>query len=708
GGTDAGGTDAGGTDAGGTDAGGTDAGGTDAGGTDAGGTDAGGTDTGGTDAGGTDTGGTDAEVLKIAYLLDSKIKGISYTTSSGLTGVTDINGTFRYKEDDTKISFSIGSVPIGSINPFYIEPGGKTFVTQLLDEPTPMIQEPLPGLAVPRKVLLLQLLQTLDEDEDPSNGIEITNVMAQSLNPSLIDFKLNQEKGIVQLPATIEGRTLVTPMVAAMHYFTQFKNDNEVPELNITETTVNVVENSFDITTIDFRDNSGYAQITIEATDNLVQRNIYYDLDSKKLKFVNPINFEDIDSAKSFLIDVVATDANSNKVTKSLTIIITDAIDDTYELAYKDIPNTFVKNAKDRRDSGGFKIYTDSNNQGDTTYPTVTIEGEDKEYFQIRANSTPGYNFMRFKKMPDYSIKSKYNIIIKATLGSKTVLIPKTVQLYNHFNDVKETPLVLTVSDTQSFNFSMRFTSLYRFYDVDCDNDGVFEVENQIGTIGDILLCEFNTGGSHEIALWGDLDRSSFNMTDTNFDTNAKKITKVSFGNKAWIDMSYMFRDADNLALIVNTPIFHTTDKAILKGMFRDSSMNIDISSWNVINVTDMSEMFMHTDMFNKNLSLWDVQYVTNMHSMFNNADVFEKDISSWEVDNVTDMGSMFKNADAFNVDISYWHTGKVTDMSEMFMDTAIFNQNLSAWHISNVVNSTDIFTNSVITSIYNPFFIVH
>ncbi|MDA8707731.1 BspA family leucine-rich repeat surface protein, partial [Cyclobacteriaceae bacterium] len=77
---------------------------------------------------------------------------------------------------------------------------------------------------------------------------------------------------------------------------------------------------------------------------------------------------------------------------------------------------------------------------------------------------------------------------------------------------------------------------------------------------------------------------------------------------------------------------------------------NQDISSWDVSNVTSMSDMFSYTD-FNQDISSWDVRNVTNMSAMFANTD-FNQDISFWDVSKVTDMNSVFAKATSFNQDI--------------------------------------------------------
>ena len=78
---------------------------------------------------------------------------------------------------------------------------------------------------------------------------------------------------------------------------------------------------------------------------------------------------------------------------------------------------------------------------------------------------------------------------------------------------------------------------------------------------------------------------------------------------------------------------------------------NPDISSWDVSNVTNMSNMFgtkgyseaqnrdnYYEVYFNQDISKWDVSKVTNMSGMFNNAIDFNQDIGSWDVSMVSNM----------------------------------------------------------------------
>ena len=123
--------------------------------------------------------------------------------------------------------------------------------------------------------------------------------------------------------------------------------------------------------------------------------------------------------------------------------------------------------------------------------------------------------------------------------------------------------------------------------------------------------------------------------------------------------------------------------------MFRNSSFNQDISSWDVSNVTDMSDTFRGNNSFNQPIGVWDVSKVTNMTSLFQNSP-FNQDISSWDVSSVTGMTGMFRTS-PFNQDISSWDVGNVKWIDGMFFATP-FNQDISSWDVSNVTNMSDMF----------------
>ena len=102
----------------------------------------------------------------------------------------------------------------------------------------------------------------------------------------------------------------------------------------------------------------------------------------------------------------------------------------------------------------------------------------------------------------------------------------------------------------------------------------------------------------------------------------------------------------------------------------------IDISEWDVSNVTDMNHMFYMCEELESvgDLSKWDVSNVMSMRGMFSDCNKLKSfgDISSWDVSKVTNMGFMFKYCKSFNQDISKWDVSNVTNMSYIFFGCVI------------------------------------
>ena len=93
-------------------------------------------------------------------------------------------------------------------------------------------------------------------------------------------------------------------------------------------------------------------------------------------------------------------------------------------------------------------------------------------------------------------------------------------------------------------------------------------------------------------------------------------------------DMSNLFSDSY---------IDGNTERIIIK------DMNINISNWDVSNVTDMGGIFNYCKDFNCDLSKWDVRNVKRMILMFQDCEKFEgKGLENWNVSNIINMRDMF------------------------------------------------------------------
>ena len=151
-------------------------------------------------------------------------------------------------------------------------------------------------------------------------------------------------------------------------------------------------------------------------------------------------------------------------------------------------------------------------------------------------------------------------------------------------------------------------------------------------------------------------------------------------------------------------------NRNIDKGIFSHTDFKyIDISDWDVSNVTDMSYMFFACEELKSvgDLSNWDVSNVKSMNSMFFYCAELKStgDISKWDVSNVNDMGNMFECCESFNQDLSSWNISNVTDMDFMFYGCKSFNQDISKWDVSNVTYAINMFEKCQIKEEYKPKF---
>ena len=100
--------------------------------------------------------------------------------------------------------------------------------------------------------------------------------------------------------------------------------------------------------------------------------------------------------------------------------------------------------------------------------------------------------------------------------------------------------------------------------------------------------------------------------------------------------------------------------------------------------ITDMSNLFYNSKFENINnieVSNWDVSNITNMDSMFNECINFNCDLSKWDVSNVTNMKYMFQNCENFQAkDLDKWNVSNVKNMEYMF-DNCMKLKKIPSWY---------------------------
>jgi hypothetical protein len=119
-----------------------------------------------------------SQPLKKGVFLDSEVAGLNYATNT-LSGITDANGTFEYRSNET-IRFYIGNIFIGQ--------------TAAKSQVTPMdLFEGVSDIADSRITNLCRLLQALDSDNEPENGIIITPMMNNLLTNKDISIHFDKD-----------------------------------------------------------------------------------------------------------------------------------------------------------------------------------------------------------------------------------------------------------------------------------------------------------------------------------------------------------------------------------------------------------------------------------------------------------------------------------------------------------------------------------
>ncbi len=246
-------------------------------------------------------------------------------------------------------------------------------------------------------------------------------------------------------------------------------------------------------------------------------------------------------------------------------------------------------------------------------------------------------------------------------------------------------------------------------YDVDWDNDGIYD---SLGVTGSITH-DYGQAGIRTIRIRGDFPQINFNEGG-----DAEKLIKILFwGSIEWRSMENAFNGCKNLLLLtidapdlsrvtsmrhmfrncerLNSYVNHWDVRSVtdMSGLFKGAtSFNQALNQWDVSQVTNFSEMFMEAHSFDQHLKNWDVSSATDMSRMFAYASSFNQEIGPWKTTSVVTMAGMFRAARQFNQDLRKWKTSSVTDMSSMFEDASLFDREIGDWDVSNVVTMKRMF----------------
>ena len=142
--------------------------------------------------------------VQTAYFIDSTISGLRYNSGSQ-QGITGTDGKFNYQAGET-VTFKLGDITLGTAKPT----SDKLLLKSLNNGTTE--QGNLSNSSINRAVLL----QTLDQDADSSNGIQLDSTMlAQFKNTDTLDFNIAPDQFAQQLGSLLAKLNIASSVVDA-------------------------------------------------------------------------------------------------------------------------------------------------------------------------------------------------------------------------------------------------------------------------------------------------------------------------------------------------------------------------------------------------------------------------------------------------------------------------------------------------------------
>ncbi len=323
------------------------------------------------------------ETSTTGQFIDSYVEDLNYTCSTGESKRTNKDGEFTCLED-ANISFSIGDF-------LYL---GEVPIQEKITPITLFKEDAVAALN------LMQLLQTLDIDKDPSNGIKIDLSLANKLKDANISFI---DADFDALITKTLGMPIVSSVSAYSHY-EKIQNNLQVEKLDVdyipptilTNSILEVNENVKEIVILKVLDKSS---VTF-SFDDIDEKQALFTLDAitGKLSFKSPPDYE---TKNKYSIKIKVSDG-ANISYKTLTINILD-VDENPPLINTESQVIINEN----------QTFVLDVNASDASTLYYAIAGKDKDFFNIDAQS----GRLSFKKPADFEEQSSYTLTLLVSDG---------------------------------------------------------------------------------------------------------------------------------------------------------------------------------------------------------------------------------------------------------------------------------------------------
>lgn len=159
----------------------------------------------------------DSSTMQTGTFIDAKVDGLNYKTPS-FESLTDINGSFHYYDGEI-IEFSVGGIKIG-----------ETKAQKII---TPIEICDANNSTDARVLNTLKLLQSIDNDNDPINGIVISNEIRNSAQNLDINLVENPDTNITKLLLTdllLDSSNIVSDEKALSHFINTLESSPDISD----------------------------------------------------------------------------------------------------------------------------------------------------------------------------------------------------------------------------------------------------------------------------------------------------------------------------------------------------------------------------------------------------------------------------------------------------------------------------------------------
>lgn len=213
-------------------------------------------------------------------------------------------------------------------------------------------------------------------------------------------------------------------------------------------------------------------------------------------------------------------------------------------------------------------------------------------------------------------------------------------------------------------------------YDVDW-GDG----NKEIGLVN-TQTHTYATAGTYDVAVTATTGRISFN----NGGDKIKLLDIKNWGICTWTGMNTAFYGCNSLTVVSasDTPILSSVSSLYFAFSECSSLTSMDVSNWDVSNVSTMEFAFRNSPITTLDVSNWNTQSLTNASRVFQNA-IFSPDVSNWNMSNATNIQEMLRNADLFDRSLANWDISNITNMYGLLvlapgLSTANYDATLISW----------------------------